>query len=91
MLKVELIPDLRHCIETVAKREHAAVSKQLLTPGQENKELEEKLAVLRLFLETADFKRLRAESERRLVEGNKVRFVLYSDNGIKCEMEVTKQ
>ena len=40
MLKVELIPDLTYCIETVAKREHAAVLKQLLKPGQENKQLE---------------------------------------------------
>ncbi|MFC1864750.1 hypothetical protein ACFLYG_02870 [Chloroflexota bacterium] len=67
MLKVELIPDLSHCIEAVAKREHTAVSKQLLTPGQRNKELEEKLEILRLFLETADFKKLRAESEKRLM------------------------
>ena len=64
MLRVELVPDLSHCIETVAKREHKAVSKQLLTPGQRNKELEEKLEILRLFLETADFKKLRAESEK---------------------------
>ena len=48
----ELIPDLDHCIETVAKREHAAVLKQLLTPGQENEELEKRLEILRLFLET---------------------------------------
>ena len=40
MLKIELIPDLTYCIETVAKREHAAVLKQLLTPGQGNNELE---------------------------------------------------
>ncbi len=39
MIKIELFPDLDHCIETVAKREHAAVLKQLLTPGKVNKEL----------------------------------------------------
>jgi len=33
MLKIELIPDLTHCIETVAKREHADVLKQLLASG----------------------------------------------------------
>jgi len=64
MLKVELIPDLSHCIETVAKREHTAVSKQLLTYGRRNKDLEEKLEILRLFLETANFKKLRAESKK---------------------------
>ena len=89
MLKVELIPDLTYCIETVAKREHAAVLKQLLKPGQGNKELEEKLEILRLFLETADFKHLRAESEKRFMEGRKVKFVVYVDNDVKYEMQVT--
>ena len=89
MLKVELIPDLTYCIETVAKREHAAILKQLLEPDQGNKELEEKLEILRLFLETADFKQLRAKSEKRFMEGRKVKFVVYVDNGVKYEMQVT--
>ncbi|MFC1940237.1 hypothetical protein ACFLXO_06095 [Chloroflexota bacterium] len=89
MLKVELIPDLTYCIETVAKREHTAVLKQLLKPGQGNKELEEKLEILRLFLETADFRQLRAKSEKRFMEGRKVIFVVYVDNGVKYEMQVT--
>jgi hypothetical protein len=89
MLKVELIPDLAHCIETVAKREHEAILRQLLTPGYENKELEEKYEIIRLFLETAAFKQLRAESEKRLMEGRKVKFVVYLDNDVKCEMKVT--
>jgi len=89
MLKVELTPDLSHCIETVAKREHTVVSKQLLTPGQRNKELEEKLEILRLFLETANFKKLRAESEKKLMEGKKVKFMVYRDKGVKCEIQVT--
>lgn len=90
MLKVELIPNRTHCIETVARREHVAVSKQLLTPGQGNTELEEKLEILRLFLETTDFKQLRAESEKKFMEGRKVKFVVYQDNGaLKYEMQVT--
>ena len=89
MLKVELIPDLTYCIETVAKREHAAVLKKLLKSGQGNKELEEKLEILRLFLETADFKQLRVKSEKRLMEGKEVKFVVYRDKDLKCEMQVT--
>jgi len=89
MLKIELIPDLTHCVETVAKREHAAVLKQLLTHGKVNKELEEKLEILRLFLERVDFKRFRAESEKRLMEGEKVRFLVYLDNEVKYEIQVT--
>ena len=90
MLGVELFPDLTHCIETMVKREHTAVLKQLLTPGKGNKELDEKLEILRLFLETADFKKLRSESERKLMEGERVRFVIYREEGMpKYEMYVT--
>jgi len=89
MLKVELVPDLTHCIETVARKEHAAVSTQLLNSGQGNKGLEEKLEILRLFLEKADFKQLRAESEKRLMEGKKVKFMVYRDGGVKYEMHIT--
>ena len=90
MLQIELFPDLDHCIETVAKREHAAVLKQLLTPGKGNKELEEKLEILRLFLERADLRQLRSESERQLTEGKRVRFLVYLEEDMpKYEMHVT--
>jgi len=89
MLRIELVPDLTHCIETVAKREHATVLKQLLTPGKVNKELEEKLEILRLFLERMDFKSLRVESERHIMKGRRVKFMVYLDwpapnNGTTC-------
>jgi len=90
MTKIELVPDLSHCIETVAKREHAEVLKQLLTPEGGSKELQEKLEILRLFLETMDFRKLRSESEKQLVEGRKVRFVVYLEDGVsKYEIQVT--
>jgi hypothetical protein len=88
MLRIELTPDLSHCIETVARREHTAVSKQLLASAQRSKDLEEELEVLKLFLETGDFRKLRAESERMLIEGKKVRFIVYRDKGVRCEMQV---
>ena len=90
MLKIELVPDLTHCIETVAKKEHAAALKQLLTPGKVNKELEEKLEILRLFLERVDFRQLRAGSERQIMKGRRVKFVVYLDNGVlEHEMHIT--
>ena len=89
MLKIELIPDLTHCIETVAKREHAAVSKQLLAPGAVNRELEEKLEILKLFLESVDFKQLRVDSERQMMAGRRVKFTVYLDNGMpEYEMHI---
>ena len=90
MLQIELVPDLDHCIETVAKREHAAVLKRLLTPGKVNKELEEILEILGFFLERVDFKQLRTESEKQIMKGRRVKFVVYLDNGVpKYEMHVT--
>ena len=89
MLKVELFPDLTHCIETVARREHTAVYKQVLKPGQSDRYLVEKLEILRLFLVRTDFKKLRAESEKQLTEGKIVRFVVYLEEDIpKYEMHI---
>jgi len=88
ILRVELIPDLSHCIETIARKEHAAVLKQLLGSDEGNKKLEEKLEILALFLETADFRELRAESEKILMDGKKVKFVVYRDKDVKWEMQV---
>ena len=90
MLQIELVPDLTHCIETVARREHAAVLRKLLAHEQRNKELEEKLEILGLFLETADFKKLRSKSEKQLMEGRIVRFLVYLEGGVsKYEMHIT--
>ena len=86
MIKIELIPDLENCIETVARREHASTLNRLLRPGKTDKGLEEKLETLRIFLESADFKQLRAESEKVLTQGKKVAFTVYIDGDVKYEM-----
>ncbi len=67
MLKVELVPNLSHCIETVAKRKYAELVPKLLASGEGNKELQEKLEILRSFLEITDFRKLREESEKQLM------------------------
>jgi len=90
MLKIELVPDLFNCVETVAKREYQKLVKQLLAMGDESEELKEKAEALRLFLETMDFKKLRSESERHFVEGKTVRFVVHMKDGVlKYDMRVT--
>ena len=90
MLKIELIPDLSHCIETVAKREYREVTAKLLAVPKENNELGQKIELLGTFLETMDFRKLRQESEEYLVEGRTVKFIFYLENGApKYEMIVT--
>jgi len=81
MVQVELYPDLTHCIETQAKREYGNAMKKLLTAEGSSEALEERLELLRLFLEEADFKNLRRESEKHLMEGRRVRFNIHLDNG----------
>jgi hypothetical protein len=81
MSHIELVPDLSHCIETVAKREYEETLKQLLATSRVTKELEEKAEILRLFLQTVDFKKLRVESEQYLLTGKKVKFVIYAEGG----------
>ena len=77
-------------METQAKRQYNQIARQLLQKG-EDKELVEKLEVLRLFLESADFNKLRRESEKHLVEGRKVKFTVRREAGQpRYEMKVTE-
>jgi hypothetical protein len=78
---IELEPTLSSCIETLAKREYEKVLGTLLRTGIEDENLSEKLEVLRLFLESADFGDLRSQYEKYLEEGKKVRFRIYSKKG----------
>ena len=73
---IELFPRLSHCIETAAREEFWNSVNQYMESGREDKKLEEKIELLKAFLESMDFKKLRSQSERYLVEGKKVKFVI---------------
>ena len=88
MIRIELEPELSACIETKAKREYQKNLSRLLNKGN-NKELQEKSELLRLFLESTDFGKLRSQYEQYLVQGKKVRFILYWQQGKpKYEMQI---
>ena len=92
MVKIELVPDLTHCVETVAKGESRKTLEKLLAAEEGNEELQERIEILRVFLETMDFKKLRRESEKHLMEGRKVKFVVYLKEGNpKYELQVGRQ
>lgn len=80
MAEIELFPDLSHCIETVARKEYEELARRLLT-GESGAELEDRLALLREFLETADFRELRRQSEEYLLQNRKVKFLLFRERG----------
>ena len=81
-MKIELVPDIEHCVETLARKKHAELAQKLLENEAIDTEAGEKLEILRLFLETADFRKLRAESERHMAEGKSVRFTVYLEDGV---------
>lgn len=81
MVQVELVPSLTSCVETEAKREYRETLGKLLGFAEQPPEMEERLELLRMFLETTDFRKLRSDSERHLVVGKRVKFTLYWEDG----------
>jgi hypothetical protein len=67
-------------VETKAKRQYEQILGELLNKG-EGEGLGEKLEILRLFLESTDFSKLRDEYEKHLLKGKQVKFTLYLTNG----------
>lgn len=94
MIHIELVPDTTHCIETVARIEYRNLVKACLCNEEDNlsSASKQELELLRLFLESADFKKLRRESEQYLIQGRKVKFIVYSEQGnVMYRMVVDKQ
>jgi len=77
MDSIELFPDLSRCIETTARQEFWNSVTQYVEGGGNDRKLENKIELLGSFLESADFKKLRSESEKYLVEGKQVKFVIF--------------
>lgn len=90
-IRIELVPTLSHCIETMAKREYWKSVDEYLKKRNEDRKFEEKIELLRAFLETADFGILRGQSEKHIIDGKKVKFILSIKNGKQSyEMTVEK-
>jgi len=89
---IELFPSLSHCIETAAKEEFWDSVNQYMEGGQEDKKLEERIELLKTFLESVNFKKLRSQSERYLIEGKQVKFVIsWKEGKPSYEMVVTEE
>ena len=88
---IELFPSLNHCIETTAREAFWNSVNQYMESGHEDKELEGRIELLKAFLESLDFKKLRSQSERYLIEGQKVKFVICrKEDGLDCQMMVVE-
>jgi hypothetical protein len=80
LTRIELLPDLSHCVQTRARQEYAATTSKIMS-GDDSPGLEPRLELLKAFLEEADFSRLRRESEEHLTQGRKVKFLLSGSAG----------
>ena len=88
-IRIALTPTVSHCIETVAKREYWKNVNNYLKKRREDKGLEGKIELLRSFLETVDFGNLRTQSEKHMINGKQVTFILTIKNRELCyEMTV---
>ena len=88
---IELFPSLNHCIETTAREAFWNSVNQYMESGHEDKELEGRIELLKAFLESMDFKKLRSQSERHLIEGQKIKFVICRKEGrLDCQMMVVE-
>jgi hypothetical protein len=79
MVCIELKPNLSSCIETVSKKEYERTLNLLLKEKSVDEWLGERLEVLRLFLESADFGHLRSQYEGYLTEGKEITFLIYPE------------
>jgi hypothetical protein len=79
-VQIELIPTLDHCIESTAKKEYHRLTLEYLG-GKGPADFEDKVDLLRTFLETSDFRQLRKESEAELLKEKTVKFILRMDKG----------
>ena len=81
MVQIELLPDLAHCVETVARKEYESLVGTYLQAGKGDIEFGERVELLHSFLESADFRKLRQQSEEYLLKGQKIKFILYREHG----------
>ena len=92
MLCIELVPTLSHCVESAARDQYDKSLREYLRTGEGSQELEERIELLKAFLESTDFSELRRESEKHLMHDRNVKFIVYVEGGRpQYEMNVTEQ
>ncbi|NWF94457.1 MAG: hypothetical protein HXY46_16300 [Syntrophaceae bacterium] len=81
MVQIELKPTFSTCVETLSKKEYERTLRLLLKRGPADERLAERLEILRLFLESADFASIRSQYEGYLTEGKQVTLLIFTEEG----------
>ena len=77
---ITLPPTLDACVETQARLMYIEILRELLDKSEKQR-LQQKYEILKLFLETADFRKLRAQSEKLFTQNKMVVFTISQKNG----------
>jgi hypothetical protein len=89
MTEINFEPNLSSCVQTLARKQHEKIVRELLKTSEQDLELEKKAEMLKEFLESIDFRKLRKEYEPYLVKGNRVKFTLRMIEGrAEYDMEI---
>lgn len=88
-MEIKYIPDLSNCVEALAKQDYNRTVKKMLESKEETRPLEKRLQIIKEFLESNDFGKLRSWYEPYLVEEKKVVFILKEGlNSVRYEVEI---
>ena len=69
VFSIVIEPTKTKCVETTAKKMYWSMVDEYLKLGVENKEYEEKIELLRIFLEELDVGKFRSETEELMKKG----------------------
>ena len=77
------------CIKCLAEHELRVCFRELLMAEEMDQGVKEKYETLVSFLKSPESKKLRAESEKYLADGKKVRLLIHSDGGkVRYELKL---
>ena len=79
MTSIDLHPDLHTCAQTLARREYDRLWREALGSPDPAPDLDIRVDILRLFLESTDFSALRAAYEPHLTAGETVTVTVSGD------------
>ena len=77
--EIILEPTLSHCIEALAREEFERLKRSLIESESGDETIATRLEILRSFLVSTDFPRLRGAYEPHLTQGRQVRFVIWQE------------
>ena len=87
-IKIEFKPDLTCCVGCMAERYYWKLADEYMISSEDEPEVEEKIEMLRTFLEEYNLEKIRSETEELLIEGREPTVILEGDSK-KLRIEIS--